>query len=133
MFLYIHIQVKGEKMTKSLFLVLLICLTATFAFSQTGLSVAPPTKNSLPAQQTDTLSAYLSPLQIPGNKVPSALKYFAPDDHIEITLEGDLGGLITKSHNDRMPMLMPEGDYTMPVVTPGDSTKNYTLLRKRIE
>jgi hypothetical protein len=30
-------------------------------------------------------------------------------------------------------MLMPEGDYTMPVVTPGDSTKNYSLLRKRIE
>jgi hypothetical protein len=132
MFLYIHIHVKGEKMTKSLFLVLLICLTATFAFSQTGVGATPPTKNSLPAQQTDTLSAYLSHLHIPGNKVPLALKYFAPDDGI-ITLEGDFGGLVTESHSDRMPMLMPEGDYTMPVVTPGDSTKNYTLLLKRIE
>ncbi|MEQ9376079.1 MAG: hypothetical protein RIG68_12920 [Imperialibacter sp.] len=120
-------------MMKSALLTLLMCSIAAFAFSQNGVGVIPPTKKSLHGKQIDTISTYLSPLYVPGNKVPPALKNFAPEDHIEITLEGDFGGLVTKSHNDRMPMLMPEGDYTMPVVTPGDSTKNYTLLRKRIE
>ncbi|WP_339789018.1 MAG: hypothetical protein ACMVP2_02755 [Imperialibacter sp.] len=120
-------------MKNRLVLTLFMCLAATVALSQSGITPGTGNIKPTPVRPFDTLS-YLSPLNIPGNKVhPFVFKNFNSDNEIDINIADDLPGQIAESSDDRMPMFVPKGDYTMPILTPGDSAKNYTLLRKHIE